>query len=73
MSKCAVPGCKSFYRNQTNLQPSKVYSFRFPEGPVQRRKWIKEIGVKSISKDATMCQDHFMKSYFVPKEENVGV
>ena len=35
---------------------------------------MKEIGVKSISKDATVCQEHFMEFYyFVPKEENVGV
>ena len=71
--QCAVKGCKSFYRVRQNLQAEKVHSFKFPDNPTLRKKWMKEIGINSISKDCVVCQDHFLESYFVPKEEKLAI
>ena len=72
MPNCVVPGCKSeTKKNLPNLLPATVYKFSFPIERVLRKQWLKSIGITHIPKSASVCQFHFLDSYFVPKEENI--
>ena len=72
MPNCVVPGCKSeTKKNLPNLLPATVHKFSFPIERVLRKQWLKSIGIIQIPKSASVCQFHFLDSYFVPKEENI--
>ena len=72
MPNCVVPGCKSeTNKNLPNLLPATVHKFSFPIDRVLRKQWLKSIGITQIPKSASVCQFHFLDSYFVPKEDNI--
>ena len=74
MVRCCVPGCKSdTNRILPNYQPATLHKFPFPSDRNERKKWLQSIGITThrLSKEAVVCQHHFLDSYFVPKEENI--
>ena len=72
MPRCVVPGCKSeTSKNLPNLQSATVHKFKFPTERRLRKQWLQSIGITTIPKQASVCQFHFLDSYFVPKEENI--
>ena len=72
MPRCVVPGCKSDKnKSLPNFQPSTLHKFPFPIEKCQRKRWLQSIGITQIPKSATVCQFHFLDSYFVPNEENI--
>ena len=73
MPKCCVPGCKSeTSRVRENFQNETVHKFPFPDNPTERNRWLRSIGLKSITKGSLVCQHHFIGTYFVSKEENLS-
>ena len=78
MVRCVVPGCKSDKnKSLPNFQPSTLHKFPFPIEKCQRKRWLQSIGIREHSNmtsdglSASVCQFHFLDSYFVPNEENI--
>ena len=64
MLVCSVPGCQSRYKDT-------VQSFTYPKDEKKKKQWMKQIGLKKVSKNAVVCKNHFLDSYITPAEENV--
>ena len=64
MLVCSVPGCQSRYKDT-------VQSFTYPKDEKKKKQWMKQIGLKKVSKNAVVCKNHFLDSYIIPAEENV--
>ena len=71
MPRCYVPGCKSEKNSKVpNFQT--IHKFTFPIEKCQKKRWLQSIGItRQIPESASVCQFHFLDSYFVPKEDNI--
>ena len=70
MVKCSVPGCPT--GTGTSKSEKGICCFKFPTDDRLKNKWLKLIGLKSVRDTATVCQKHFISTYFLSDIENVG-
>ena len=70
MVKCSVPGCPT--GTGTSKSEKGICCFKFPTDDRLKNKWLKLIGLKSVRDTATVCQKHFISTYFLSDTENVG-
>ena len=69
MVQWSVPGWLTGTRKSSE---KGIISFKYPDDPRLKRKWLRLIGLESVKDYERVCQKHFISSYFLSESENVG-